>query len=158
SRAACRTPLLPYTTLFRSTYYEVTRGLKEFGGRRAGLGALSTAVVRRFDDPALENQLNRVSLLGGLDGWWFLDPQRTWVLSGWAAGSDIQGTAARITAVQSGSRHYFQRPDADKARLDPTATSLTGGGGRLWLNKQGGSVMSNTGIGVLTPGFEANDL
>jgi hypothetical protein len=140
------------------TYYEVTRALKEFSGRRAGLGALSTAVLRRFDNPALESQLNRVSLLGGVDGWWFVDPKRTWVLSGWAAGSDIEGTAARITAVQRSSRHYFQRPDAGDVDVDPAATSLTGGGGRLWLNKQSGSVMSNTGIGVLSPGFEVNDL
>ena len=55
------------------TYYEVTRALREFGGRRAGLGLLSTAVVRRFDDPALETQLNRASLMAGIDGWWFLD-------------------------------------------------------------------------------------
>jgi hypothetical protein len=140
------------------TYYEVTRALREFDGRRAGIGLLSTAVVRRLDDPDLKGQLNHVSLLAGTDGWWFLDPKRTWVLSGWAAGSNVQGSATRITAVQRSSRHYFQRPDAGDVSVDPTATTLSGGGGRLWLNKQSGRVMSNTGIGVLSPGFEVNDL
>ena len=140
------------------TYYEVTRALKEFNGRRAGIGVLSTAVVRRFDDPALESQLNRASLLAGTDGWWFLNPKQTWVLSGWAAASNVQGSTTRITAVQQSSRHYFQRPDARGVSVDPTATTLTGGGGRLWLNKQSGAVMSNTAIGVISPGFEVNDL
>ncbi|HKQ56785.1 MAG TPA: DUF5916 domain-containing protein [Candidatus Eisenbacteria bacterium] len=140
------------------TYYEVTRALKEFKDRRAGIGLLSTAVVRRFDDTALENQLNSTSLLAGTDGWLFLDPKKMWVLSGWAAGSNVQGTSTRITSVQRSSRHYFQRPDASSVEVNPAATALTGGGGRLWLNKQSGRIMSNTGIGVLSPGFEVNDL
>ena len=140
------------------TYYQVTRALKEFNKRRAGLGAFSTAVARRFDGGNLDLQLNRTSLLGGLDGWYFLDPKQVWCLSGWAAGSNIQGTASRITAVQRSSRHYFQRPDAGDVEVDSAATSLSGLGGRLALNKQSGRVMSNTAIGFLTPGLETNDL
>jgi Domain of unknown function (DUF5916)/Carbohydrate family 9 binding domain-like len=140
------------------TYYQVTRALREFNGRKAGLGLLSTTVARRFSDSALENQLNRSSLLGGLDGWYFLDPKQVWVLSGWMAGSNVQGTAERITAIQRSSRHYFQRPDANHVDVDPDATSLTGYAGRLWLNKQSGRVMSNSAVGLLSPEFEVNDL
>jgi hypothetical protein len=140
------------------TYYQVTRALKEFDKRRAGLGFFSTAVARQFEDASLESQLNRTSLFGGLDGWYFLDPKQVWVLSGWAAGSHVQGTAARITAVQRSARHYFQRPDASSYEVDTTATSLTGTGARLWLNKQSGRVMSNSGIGFLSPELEVNDL
>jgi hypothetical protein len=140
------------------TYYEVTRALKEFHDRRAGLGLISTAVVREFQQASLENDLNKMSFLGGLDGWYFLDPKQKWVLSGWAAGSNVQGTSARLTNVQESSRHYFQRPDARSYSVDTAATSLTGWAGRLWLNKQNGRVMSNTGIGVLGPKFEVNDL
>jgi hypothetical protein len=140
------------------TYYEVTRGLKEFNNRRAGLGILSTAVVRRLDEAALENQLNRTSLLGGLDGWYFLDPKQVWIASGWVGASHVTGTEARMTAVQRSSRHYFQRPDAKAYEVDPLATSLTGYGARLWLNKQSGRVMSNSAIGLLSPRFEVNDL
>ena len=140
------------------TYYQVTRALKEFANSRAGLGVITTAVARKFDDAVLENQLNKSSLFGGLDGWWFLDKKQVWALTGWGAASDIRGTAPRITAVQRSSRHYFQRPDAENVEVDPFATSLTGWGGRLWLNKQSGAVMSNTGVGFLSPNFEANDL
>ncbi len=140
------------------TYYGVTRALKEFQGRKAGLGLLSTTVLRRFEESALKDQLNRSSLMGGLDGWYFLDSAQVWVVSGWAAASDIRGNAARISAVQRSSRHYFQRPDADHVEVDPTSQSLTGYGGRLWLNKQSGRVMSNSAIGFLSPNFEVNDL
>src|SRR4029450_847972 len=60
--------------------------------------------------------------------------------------------------IQRSSRHYFQRPDAENVEVDPDATSMTGWGGRLWLNKQGGAVMWNTGLVFLSPDFEVNDL
>jgi uncharacterized protein DUF5916/cellulose/xylan binding protein with CBM9 domain len=140
------------------TYYQVTRALKEFDKRRAGLGAFSTAVARKFDGGNLDLQLNRSSLFGGLDGWYFLDPKQVWCLNGWLGGSNIQGTTTRLTAVQRSSRHYFQRPDAGDVEVDSAATSLSGMGGRLALNKQSGAVMSNTAIGFLSPGLETNDL
>ena len=140
------------------TYYQVTRGLKEFSDRRAGLGLIATTVARKFEDQLLENQLNQTSLFGGLDGWYFLDKKQTWALSGWGAGSNVRGTPLRMRAVQQSSRHYFQRPDAENVSVDPDATDLSGWGGRLWLNKQSGAVMSNTGVGFISPGFEVNDL
>jgi hypothetical protein len=140
------------------TYYQVTRALKEFHDRRAGLGLLSTTVVRRFDGPTLETQLNRASLLGGVDGWYFPDPKQVWVLTGWAGASHVRGEPARLIGIQRSSRHYFQRPDAGNVEVDSAATALSGLGARLWLNKQSGRVISNTGIGLLTPGFEVNDL
>jgi hypothetical protein len=140
------------------TYYQVTRGLREFANRRAGLGLLSTAVARRFTESALESQLNKTSLLGGLDGWYFLDPKQVWVLTGWAGASNVQGTSSRINAIQRSSRHYFQRPDAEHVEVDPDATQLTGYAGRLWLNKQSGRLMSNSAVGFISPNFEVNDL
>ncbi|MBI3540434.1 MAG: hypothetical protein HY076_09200, partial [Candidatus Eisenbacteria bacterium] len=68
------------------------------------------------------------------------------------------GTPARMIAVERSSRHYFQRPDARDVRVDSSATSLTGYAGRIWLNKQSGAVMSNTGVGFISPSFESNDL
>ena len=140
------------------TYYQVTRALKEFKDRKAGLGVLTTGVIRRFDGSVLGNQLNRSSLAAGIDGWYFLDPKQVWVLTGWTAASNVQGSAARMIGVQRTSRHYFQRPDADNVSVDSSATGLTGLAGRLWLNKQSGAVMSNTGIGFISPRFEVNDL
>jgi hypothetical protein len=42
--------------------------------------------------------------------------------------------------------------------VDSAATSLTGLAGRIWLNKQNGRVMSNSGLGFLSPKFEVNDV
>jgi Domain of unknown function (DUF5916)/Carbohydrate family 9 binding domain-like len=140
------------------TYYGVARMLKEFPERRHGLGALATYALRDLDGSVLADQLNRTAAAGIVDGWHFVDSKKVWVLSGWAGGSLVQGTAARITDVQTSSRHYFQRPDAESFSVDPNATSLTGTGARVWLNKEKGNWLSNSAIGYLSPGFEVNDL
>ena len=140
------------------TYYGVARTLKEFKDRRHGLGFMTNAAVRSFDDPTLRDQLNRQSIVAGLDGWTFLDRNQTWVISGYSAMSHIQGTEARMRAVQTSSRHYFQRPDVDHLGVDPNATSLTGFASRYWLNKQKGNTFMNAAVGFMNPEFDVNDL
>jgi hypothetical protein len=140
------------------TYYGVGRYLKEFPERRHGLGLISTVAARAFDDRRLEDEFNRSSVVTALDGWHFLDANKTWVLSGWAGGSHVTGTAARITDIQASPRHYYQRPDASSFELDSTATSLSGAGGRLWINKEKGSWLANGAVGALSPGLEVNDM
>ncbi len=139
-------------------YYGVARLLKEFPERRNGLGLLTTFVKRDLGNPALRDQYDSEAFTGVVDGWHFLDHGQTWVMSGYAAGSAVTGTAARIEEVQKSSRHYFQRPDAVYATLDPTRTSLTGGAARVWLNKEKGNLVSNSAAGFISPGFEINDL
>jgi hypothetical protein len=140
------------------TYYGVARALKEFRERRHGFGMMATAALRSFDDRRIENEFNKSSLLAVADGWHFLDGNKTWVVSGWAGATAISGSAARITDVQTDPRHYFQRPDAKSFSVDPTATSLSGGGARLWLNKEKGNWFGNSALGFMSPGFELNDL
>ena len=140
------------------TYYGVLRGQRESREGRDGVGFLSTLSQRRFgDDGLLEDALNRRSLMAGLDGWHFLDPKKSWVLSGWGAMSRLDGTAARMEAVQRSPLHYFQRPDADYLGV-VDATSLTGFGGRLSLNKQDGNVVFNSAAGALSPRFDVGDV
>jgi hypothetical protein len=139
-------------------YYGVVRTLKEFPERRHGLGAMATYAHRRLDDASIENQFNEDAVMGVVDGWHFLDRNQTWVVSGFAAGSWVGGTPARMVDVQTNSRRYFQRPDAESFSVDPDATSLSGGAARLWLNKQKGNWLSNSAVGFLSPGFEINDL
>jgi hypothetical protein len=73
--------------------------------------------------------------------------------------SHVAGDAAAIAQLQRSSARYFQRPDVDYVRYDPTRTSLTGlkGGfsaerveGRHWLWQVMGDFVS--------PSFEVNDL
>jgi len=132
--------------------------LKEFKDRRHGIGLLNTVAVRPFNDPRLEDEINRRSFVGGVDGWTFLDRSKTWVISGYTALSHVRGTTNRMTALQRSSRHYFQRPDADHVEVDPDATSLTGFTSRYWLNKQKGRFFMNAAAGAISPGFDVNDL
>jgi hypothetical protein len=146
------------TTVEPLTYYGVARGLKEFKEGRNGLGTMATLAQRRFDGGGLEGALNRQSLMAGLDGWHFFDKEKAWVVSGWAGLSRVAGTRERMIAVQRNPQHYLQRPDVDYLGVDSNATSLTGWGGRLTLNKQKGNVLSNSAIGVLSPRFDVSDV
>ena len=140
------------------TYYGVARGLQERRGGYNGVGLMTTLVQRRFDGTPLRDQLNEQSLMTGLDGWHFLDRRKLWVLSGWAAMSRVAGTESRMIALQRDPRHYLQRPDARNLGVDSSATSLTGFGARVWLNKQEGNLISNSAIGLMDPKFDVNDM
>ena len=137
--------------------YGIVRTARDFAGGRHGLGFIVTAVDRAEGTGAVQHQVNARAVVAGVDGWLTLDRGRSWVLSGWGAMSRVSGTEARIAALQQGSSHYYQRPDADHVEFDPTATSLAGSFGRLSLNKQTGSVLVNAAVGAVTPGFDAND-
>ena len=141
-----------------ATYYGVARVQKEFDGGREGLGVISTTTSRIFRDERLRDELNSLSTVGGIDGWTFLDADKSWVAGGWGAVSLVRGDRARITAVQSSSQHYLQRPDAVSYRIDSTATSLTGYAGRVVLAKQRGNVSVNAAVGVINPLFDNTDL
>jgi hypothetical protein len=140
------------------TYYGVARGQREFAQGYNGLGLMTTLVDRRLGRDGLADQLDRQSLMTGLDGWHFLDRDKVWVLSGWAAVSRVAGTEARMRGLQRDALHYLQRPDRKGGGVDSSATSLTGYGVRVWLNKQKGNLFSNSAIGILDPGFDVSDM
>jgi uncharacterized protein DUF5916/cellulose/xylan binding protein with CBM9 domain len=140
------------------SYYGVARAERSYDDRRFGIGFIGTAAARRFDEAALSTQLPRASFLGGVDGWAYLDPRRTWILSGWTSGTYVRGFAAQIEQLQTNSVHYFQRPDAGHVEVDPGALSLAGWGSRYWINKEKGAAQFNAAFGTLSPGYEANDL
>jgi len=138
-------------------YYGVFRALKEFDSGRQGLGFMGTLVSRDLNDPGLERQMPGGASSFGLDGWWFLDREKVWVLSGWWGTSRVTGTAAQIADLQLGFPHYFGRPDADHVSFDPDATSLTGWAGRVELNKEKGNFLFNAAMGAISPGFDVRD-
>jgi Domain of unknown function (DUF5916) len=138
--------------------YTVARLQKEFPDGRQGLGLMTTLSARRFDDPRLRDEISSGATAVGMDGWTFLDRNKTWVVTGWFGASDVRGTATRITALQENSQRYMQRPDARSFHVDPAATSLQGWGARVYLNKQKGNWSSNSAIGAISPGFDVNDL
>lgn len=140
------------------TFYGMYRAQKEFPEGRQGLGFLSTAVVRDLHTLDLESGRNSSGLMFGADGWVFLDKNKTWVTTAWVGASRIAGTQARIGDVQRNYAHYFQQPDAENVTLDPAATSLSGVAARWTLAKQKGASFVNAAFGMISPGFDVNDL
>lgn len=140
------------------SYYGVLRAQKESHEGRNGVGFIMTSVLRNLRTSDLENVLTRNSLSLALDGWTFLDQNRTWVVTGWLGGTRVEGNREAITRLQMSPLHYFQRPDADYVHVDTAATSLAGWAGRLFLNKQKGNIVFNMGMGAISPGFDAMDM
>jgi hypothetical protein len=140
------------------TYYGVFRAQKDIDKGQSGIGVMATGVVRDLRDDSLAGILNRNAFSLAFDGWTFLDKKRTWVFGGWAGATRLAGSREDILAVQESSMHYYQRPDASYLHLDPNATSLSGWGTRLNLGKQQGNFLFLTSVGVLSPGFDPNDM
>ncbi len=141
-----------------TSQYVVARALRESPDNRRGLGVMATGVVRSLGDGRLRDELNAHAFTLGLDGWAFLGANKTWVVTGWAAATDVAGTAARIADLQQDAQHYFQRPDATHVRLDPTRTSLRGFAGRATVNKEKGNFLLNAAVGAIDPGFDVSDV
>ncbi len=140
------------------TYYGVLRAQRDYNAGHQGLGFLSTFTNRFFNDPTLRNSINKDAIVVATDGWAFLDNERTYVLTGWAGVSRVSGNKNQMIELQKNSRHYFQRPDVTHINIDSSATTLTGYGGRLTLNKNRGRFTFNTALAFMSPKFEVNDL
>ncbi|MDR3626837.1 MAG: DUF5916 domain-containing protein [Ignavibacteriaceae bacterium] len=140
------------------TYYGIVRAQKEFNEGHQGVGFISTYTDRFFRNSTLKDQLNGSALVSGLDGWSYLDTSGTWVINGWYSESYVKGNKTDMLNLQTSSHHYFQRPDSKYVSVDSNATSLTGYSGRIVLSKQKGDWGVNSAFGVLSPGYEINDL
>ncbi len=125
------------------------------GGSTAGL---SLSGMRRFfsDGSPLAEVETRQALAGGADWLWRFADGR-YEVDGHLGFSWIEGSAAALERVQRRSAHYFQRPDADRVRLDPTRTSLSGLTASLGIEKNAGDWLWELEGQTQSPGFETND-
>ena len=139
------------------SYYGVLRTQKEFHEGAQGLGFMATSVVRDLNNENLESTINKNAFSFAIDGWTFLDKNKTWVINGWFGSTRIDGSQDKILSLQQSSIHYFQRPDATQVEVNEEATSLSGWGGRFAINKQKGRFLFNAAFGLLSPGFDSND-
>jgi Domain of unknown function (DUF5916)/Carbohydrate family 9 binding domain-like len=137
------------------TNYMVGRAQREIG--RGAVGMLATAVNRDLRTPALQSYLPSQAYVGGLDGHYFLDKKRDWVVAGRIAGSHLTGDPGAISRLQLSSQRYYNRPDATHVEFDPTATSLGGWTGSVNLNRQSGVHGFNTALWSVSPGFDSSD-
>ncbi|MCX8011363.1 MAG: carbohydrate binding family 9 domain-containing protein, partial [Ignavibacteria bacterium] len=140
------------------TYYGIFRTKTEFNSEMHSVGFISTIAIRDLQEPSLKNTLSDKSFVIGSDGWTFLDDDKTYVLTGYFAGSYSHGSKDYLIKLQKEPQRYFQRPDATYATLDSNLTSLTGWIGRIMLNKQKGNFYFNSAVGAVSPGFNINDL
>lgn len=140
------------------TYYGVARIQKQFNNARQSIGILTSYTQRDLYNSNLKDQFNNNAGVFGLDGWTFLDKNRSWAMSGWVTMSHLSGTRQRMLDVQTNSTHYLQRPDARSFGVDSLATSLTGYATRIMISKQKGNVIVNSAIGIVSPRFDLNDV
>jgi hypothetical protein len=148
SSAVRRQPIEP------STHYSVARVRRDFANQ-SSVGFMLTTTNRRVDNET--DFLARHAHAGGVDVDWRIGSRYS--VSGNWVGSHISGSTDAIDRLQRNSRHYFQRPDAGRVRLDPTSTVLAGTAGRLGFGKIGGArVRFQSNVGFKTPGFDVNDL
>ena len=139
------------------TGFGVVRAQREFNNGQQGIGFMGTLTQRDVTDEAQRSSFNDGAYVGGVDGWTFFH-DGGWVLKGWAAVSNLQGTAERIGLVQRSSIHLLQRPDRESFLYDSTRTSLTGFGARFSVDKRRGNWIFNAAFGAISPTFDLNDV
>lgn len=137
--------------------YGVIRALREFNEGHQGFGFMATSVLRDLRTDSLRSILSDKAFSLAVDGWSFLDKKKDWIFSAWVGGTYVSGTPDMIDGLQRSSLHYFQRPDADHVSIKENASSLSGWGGRIQINKQRGNTIFNFALGALSPGFDPND-
>ena len=140
------------------TEYSVVSARQDFRDGQSQVGLIATALHRDLpSDGTFENLPDQAYSAGvRFDHQW---GDRGWKLAGFLAGSHVMGSPEAMVSLQRSSVHYFQRPDGTRARVDSTATSLSGAEWRLQLDRQNtdhwtGSIWT---AGV-TKGFDVNDL
>ena len=140
------------------SYYGVAGGQRSLGNGRAGIGFITTTALHDRSDPVLRDQVNGSAFGGAIEGWWFLDASRVWVVTGAVGGSLVSADPQRIVAIETDPVHYFQQPDRRGAHVDSAATTISGSVGRFTLNKQSGRLFVNAAFGWQSPGVDVTDL
>lgn len=134
--------------------YTVLRARKEYANQ-SSLGLMTTAAIRQND--LYTSFLSDHALATGVDYDFRLS--RTYNLSGYLAGSRIEGSPESITRLQQNTVHGFQRPDADYVDVDAAATTLQGHAGAIGFSKISGErTRFSSNLGYKSPGFDSNDL
>jgi len=151
-----------------ATFYNVIRAQKEFNEGKQGIGFMGTSVTRFLDGLSilgskdenhnLYNKLSENATTFGIDGWTFLGSNNDWGIGAWFGITQVSGSKDRMLNLQKSPSHYFQRPDVDHVKIDDNLTALKGYAGRIKINKETGNIFVNASFGIISPGFESNDL
>ncbi len=136
--------------------YSVFRANQDLRKGQTSIGIIGTVVARNQDEWT-RDYLRSSAVVGGTDLRHRFGKGQ-FEVRGRFVGSRVTGSAAAIAATQTGSAHYFQRPDANLG-YDATRTSLTGDYEQVQFAKVGGGkLMFESSYQRVSPGFESNDL
>ena len=141
------------------TNYLASRLKRDFRGGATTVGAMLERTNRSIaGDTVFSPLLRSDATFGGIDFEHDM-AKRTWIASGFVAGSRVQGSPQAIAATQRLSNHYFQRPDAGDLglRYDTTRTALQGYISEVALAHQG-PTFGSIAVKTSSPGLELNDL
>ena len=140
------------------TEYGVLSLQQDFNDGASTVAGIVTGLQRELPEDGSFDYLPSTSFNGGVrfEHQW---NDREWALWGFLAGSNVRGSEEAITRIQTSSTHYYQRPDATRFSLDPTATSITGAEWRLQFERRSGEHWTGSiWAAEVTKGFEINDL
>lgn len=140
------------------TGYLAVAAQQEFGQSRSAVNFIGTTVVRDQNPGSLTASVLNDEAYAGRVGWNLRARGGAYELRGELGMTHVRGTAERIAGLQQGPAHYFQRPDADHVRFDPTRTQLTGSRGYVWLLKNSGAWVGDSFLMYESPEYEPNDL
>jgi len=145
-----------HRTIEPAANYGVVRLQQDLRNGNSGFGIMMTSTDRQLDEWSADYLRRNARVLGAdfRHRFW----KNNYELSGYLAGSRVEGNAAAMSALQQNGVHNFQRPGSG-LDFDPTATSMSGASMQLALSKNGGGkTRFFTGYQRTTPGFEINDL
>jgi len=135
----------------------VGRMQRQFGASGSTAGVSLAGISRQFGKGStLADVLSSRAVSGGPD-WVLRFKQGRYELAGHAGFSYVGGSAAALRRIQTGSAHYFQRPDADHLTFDPDATALWGYTARIRADKNAGNWLWGAEVSTESAGFETND-
>src|SRR5688500_4805727 len=139
------------------TNYFSGRLKKELRQGNSTVGVALSAVNRDLDDEALVPLLRKAAYHGGFD-WNHAWANRTWAFDGAVVVSHNTGSEESIDALQLSPARYYQRPDKENFRRDPTKTSLTGYMAEMTFAKLSGKHWTGSvSYQEYNPGFEINE-
>jgi len=143
-------------TIEPAANYGVVRVQQDLRKGNSGIGLMLTSTDRALDQWS-SDVLRRGARVLGVDARHRFG-QNNYEVSGYLAGSRVNGSAAAIDALQQNGVHNYQRPGSSLG-YDPSATSMGGATMQLSLSKNGGGkTRFASSYQRTTPGFEINDL
>ncbi len=141
------------------TAYGLLRVQQEIGRQASTVGVSFTGTRRDFaGNNTLQSALVRNAYFGGAD-WRLRFQQGKYALSGFVAGSYVNGDTAALRRLQTASTRFLQRPDLTHVRYDPLRRAMGGYSAQIRADKDAGRrILWGTEIKIESAGFEINDL